>query len=72
MACGSSTANLLSYVSGYSPDPTNQSNAMATASAMSDTERAQQMSGVQQNGTANYNVFKQEDHTTRNGGIRGW
>jgi beta-glucosidase len=71
-ACGSSTTDPLSYTSGYSPDPTNQSNAMATASAMSNTERAQQMSGVQQNGTANFNVFKQEDNTTRNNGIRGW
>ena len=71
-ACPSSTTDPLPYTSGYSPDPTNQSNAMATASAMSNLERAQQMSGVQQNGTANYNVFKQEDNTTRGNGIRGW
>ena len=43
---------------------------MSMANMMSNTERAQQMSGIQQNGTANYNVFNQEDNTTR--GIRGW
>ena len=43
---------------------------MSVAMSMSDTERAQQMSGVQQSGSANYNVFNQEDNSSR--GIRGW
>ena len=37
---------------------------------MTDAEKAQQMSGLPQSGTANYNVFKQEDNTSRS--IRGF
>jgi beta-glucosidase len=70
MACTSATTDPLPYTGGYTADPTNRSNAMSMASTMSDTERAQQMSGLQQSGSANYNVFNQEDNATR--GIRGW
>jgi beta-glucosidase len=72
MACGSSTSDPLPYTAGYTADATNRSNAMSLANAMSNQERAQQMSGVQQNGTANYNVFKQEDNTTTGHLTRGW
>ena len=70
MACGSATSDPLPYTAGYTPDATNHSNAMSTANMMSNAERAQQMSGLQQSGTANYNVFNQETNSTRN--IRGW
>ena len=39
--------------------------AMTTATAMSDAEKAQQMSGLPQSGTANYDVFRQEDNASR-------
>ena len=70
MACASATADPLPYTPGYAADPTIRSNAMSVAMSMSDTERAQQMSGVQQSGSANYNIFNQEDNSSR--GIRGW
>ncbi len=70
MACTSATSDPLSYTSGYTADATNRSNAMATATAMSTDEKAQQMSGLLQSGTANYNVFNQDTNTTR--GIRGF
>ena len=63
MACGSSATDPLPYTAGYSPNATDRSNAMSMANMMSNAERAQQMSGVQQNGTANYNVFSQEDNS---------
>ncbi len=69
-ACASATTDPLPYTAGYTADATIRSNAMSVAMSMSDTERAQQMSGVQQSGSANYNVFNQEDNTAR--GIRGW
>jgi beta-glucosidase len=70
MACGSSASDPLSYTAGYTPDATNRANAMSMATTMSNAERAQQMSGLQQNGTPNYNVFSQEDNSSR--GIKGW
>jgi len=70
MACGSATAEPLPYASGYTPDPGNRSMATSVAMQMSNTDRAQQMSGLPQSGSANYNVFNQEDNTSL--GIRGW
>ena len=70
MACPSATTDPLPYTSGYTPDASIHSMAMTTATGMSDTEKAQQMSGLPQSGTANYNVFRQEDNTTR--GIRAF
>jgi beta-glucosidase len=70
MACGPATADPLPYTAGYTPDPTNRSNAMSVAMQMSNSDRAQQMSGLPQSGSANYNVFNQEDNKTL--GIRGW
>jgi len=70
MACPSATQDPLAYTSGYTADATIRSMAMSMATMMSDTEKQQQMSGLPQSGTANYNVFKQEDNTTR--GIRGF
>jgi len=69
-ACGSATADPLPYTSGYTADPNVRAMAQATAMAMSNDDRAQQMSGLQQKGSANYNVFNQEDNPTL--GIRGW
>ncbi len=69
-ACGASAADPLPYTGGYVADAANHSKAMMVASQMSTTEMAQQMSGLQQNGTANFNVFRQEDNMNR--GIRGW
>jgi beta-glucosidase len=70
MACQSVTSDPLPYTSGYTPDASLHSMAMSTATTMSDTEKQQQMTGLPQSGTANYNVFKQEDNTTR--GIRAF
>ncbi|HMF42139.1 MAG TPA: glycoside hydrolase family 3 C-terminal domain-containing protein, partial [Polyangia bacterium] len=70
MACPSATTDPLAYTSGYTADSNNRNMAMTNAMAMSDVEKQQQMSGLPQSGTANYNVFKQEDNTTRS--IRGF
>jgi beta-glucosidase len=70
MACGASASDPLPYTSGYTASSTNHSNAMSTASAMSTAEQQQQMSGLLQSGTANFNVFNQDTNTTR--GIRGF
>jgi beta-glucosidase len=70
MACASATMDPLPYTSGYTADSTLRSMAMSTATAMSDAEKTQQMSGLPQSGSPNYNVFKQEDNTTRS--IRGF
>ncbi|HEY7376620.1 MAG TPA: glycoside hydrolase family 3 N-terminal domain-containing protein [Polyangia bacterium] len=70
MACPSATSDPLPYTSGYTPDTTKRSTAMSTATAMSDADKAQQMTGLPQSGSPNYNVFKQEDNTTRS--IRGF
>ena len=48
MACAAATSNPLSYTSGYTPDSTNHTNAMTIATAMSNDEKAQQMSGLPQ------------------------
>ena len=66
MACASATTDPLPYTSGYTADATIRSMAMSAATAMTDAEKAQQMSGLPQSGTANYNVFHQEDNTSRN------
>jgi beta-glucosidase len=66
-ACGSNApSDPLPYTNGYTQNPSDVSNAMTTATAMSNDERAQQMSGLPQSGTANYNVFQQESNTNRN------
>jgi beta-glucosidase len=65
MACGSATADPLAYTSGYTADTTIRNMAMSTAMQMTDAEKSQQMSGLPQSGSANYNVFKQEDNTSR-------
>ncbi|HMC93798.1 MAG TPA: hypothetical protein VKO16_03400, partial [Polyangia bacterium] len=70
MACASATSDPLPYTSGYTADATNRSNAMTTASGVSTDEKAQQMSGLLQSGTASYNVFNQDTNTNR--GIRGF
>jgi beta-glucosidase len=70
MACAAATIDPLPYTSGYTADPANRTNAMSLAMQMSSTEQTQQMSGLPQSGSANYNVFNQEDNKTR--GIRGW
>ncbi|HVV53033.1 MAG TPA: glycoside hydrolase family 3 N-terminal domain-containing protein, partial [Polyangia bacterium] len=70
MACASATSDPLPYTSGYTADPANHSMAMSIATAMTSDEKAQQMSGLPQSGTANYNVFNQETNTSRN--IRGF
>ena len=76
MACGASARDPLSYTAGYTADPTNRSNAMSLASAMSSDDQVQQMSGLPNGGmtpptnAVNYNVFNQETNTARN--IRGF
>jgi len=70
MACGASASDPLPYTSGYTANSTQRSNAMATANAMSAAELQQQMSGLPQSGSANFNVFNQDTNTTR--GIRGF
>jgi beta-glucosidase len=70
MACSSATMDPLPYTGGYTANSTDHSNAVSTATAMSNDERAQQMSGLPQSGTANFNVFNQETNSTRS--IRGF
>jgi beta-glucosidase len=65
VSCPSSTTNPLPYTAGYKADPAVHSAATALASSMTVDERAQQMRGLPQSGTANYNVFRQEDNTSR-------
>lgn len=70
IACGSATQDPLLYTGGYKPDPTIQSAAQTLAASLSDAEKAQQMRGLPQSGSANYNVFSQEDNAAR--GIKGF
>jgi len=65
MACPSATSDPLPYTSGYKFDPTIRQMATSLAATLSDTEKQQQMTGLPQSGTANYNVFRQEDNQTR-------
>jgi beta-glucosidase len=70
MVCPGGAAEPFNYAAGYTPVSTNRSNAMSTATAMSNDEKAQQMSGLPQSGSADYNVFNQETNSSRN--IRGF
>jgi beta-glucosidase len=65
VACGSSTTKPLPYTSGYTPDPAVHTAAMTVTNSLSVSEKAQQMRGLTQSGTANYNVFRQEDNTSK-------
>ncbi len=69
-ACGASASDPLPYTPGYVADPAKHSKAMTVAMQMSNTDLAQQMSGLPQNGSANYNVFSQEDNANLD--IKGW
>ncbi len=64
-SCTSATQDPLPYTGGYKADPTTRSAAMALANSLSVEERAQQMRGLPQAGTADYNVFRQEDNTSK-------
>jgi beta-glucosidase len=65
MACGSNApSDPLPYTAGYTQNPSDVSSAMSAATAMSNDDRAQQMSGLPQSGTANYNVFNQESSSS--------
>jgi beta-glucosidase len=70
MVCPGGAAEPFNYAAGYTPDPTIHANAMSVATAMSNDEKAQQMSGLPQSGTADYDVFNQEDNSSR--GIKGF
>jgi len=70
MACPGNAAEPFNYAAGYTPDSTIHANAVSTATAMTDAEKEQQMTGLPQSGTADFNVFNQENNTTRN--IRGF
>ncbi len=70
MACVAPPPTRSTTPPGYTADSTNRSNAMSIATAMSNDEKAQQMSGLPQSGTANFNVFNQETNTNRS--IRGF
>ncbi|HXU61432.1 MAG TPA: glycoside hydrolase family 3 N-terminal domain-containing protein, partial [Polyangia bacterium] len=70
MACGSATGDPLAHTPGYTADPNVRAMAQSTAMSMTNDNRVQQMSGLPQNGSANYNVFNQEDNNAL--GIRGW
>jgi beta-glucosidase len=65
MACVSSTKDPLPYTSGYVADPATRAAATTMANSLTDAEKAQQMRGLPQTGTANYNVFKQEDNAAK-------
>jgi beta-glucosidase len=70
VACASATADPLPYTQGYTADPATRDRARQLATSLSDVEKQQQMSGLPQSGTGNFNVFQQEDNTAR--GIRGF
>jgi beta-glucosidase len=70
MACDSATKDPLPYTDGYTPNSMQHSMAMSTATTMMDADRTQQMSGLPQGTSVNYNVFNQE--TNNSLGIRGW
>ena len=70
IACASATADPLPYTRGYTPDQAIHAEAMSIAASMSESEKQQQMSGLPQSGTGNFNVFEQEDNEDRN--IRGF
>ena len=65
MSCTSSTQDPLPYTQGYKADPAIRSAATTLANSLSVEERAQQMRGLPQTGAANYNVFQQEDNTSK-------
>lgn len=69
-SCPSATSDPLPYTGGYAQDPTIHMMATNLANTLSDTEKQQQMSGLPQVSTPNYNVFRQEDNPTR--GIKGF
>jgi beta-glucosidase len=69
-ACGSATADPLLYTKGYTADPAIRDNALRLAASLSEVEKQQQMSGLPQSGTGNFNVFEQEDNQDRN--IKGF
>ncbi|HXU00018.1 MAG TPA: glycoside hydrolase family 3 N-terminal domain-containing protein, partial [Polyangia bacterium] len=69
-ACAAATADPLPYTRGYTANPTVRDDAQRLAASMSDAEKQQQMSGLPQSGTGNFNVFQQEDNTDR--GVRGF
>jgi len=70
VSCGAATADPLPYTAGYTPDPAIHDRAMTLAASLSDVEKQQQMSGLPQSGTGNFNVFEQEDNSAR--GIKGF
>jgi beta-glucosidase len=70
IACASATADPLLYTKGYTPDPTIRDNAQRKAASLSEPEKQQQMSGLPQSGTGNFNVFQQEDNPDRD--IKGF
>ena len=71
IACASATADPLLYTEGYTPDPTIRDNARRQrAPACRSAEKQQQMSGLPQSGTGNFNVFEQEDNPRRD--IKGF
>jgi beta-glucosidase len=69
-ACSSATADPLLYTKGYSPDPAIRDEARRLAASLSDVEKQQQMTGLPQSGTADFNVFEQEDNQDRD--IKGF
>jgi beta-glucosidase len=70
ISCGSATVDPLRYTAGYTADPAIRAAARQLASVMSEEEKQQQMSGLPQSGSGNFNVFEQEDNTAR--GIKGF
>jgi len=70
ISCGSATADPLPYASGYNADPNIRQAAQQLAGNLTDTEKQQQMSGLPQSPPGNFNVFRQEDNTSR--GIKGF
>jgi beta-glucosidase len=65
MACQSATSDPLPYTGGYVQNAATKQAAQNLAATLSDAEKAQQMRGLTQSGTANYNVFQQEDNTAK-------
>jgi beta-glucosidase len=68
--CPSTSADPLPYTGGYTADPKIREQAQNIASSMTDVEKQQQMSGLPQSPPGNFNVFRQEDNTSR--GIKGF
>ena len=65
VSCGTASSDPLPYTAGYKADPAIRQAAQQLAGNLTDVEKQQQMSGLPQSPPGNFNVFRQEDNTSR-------